>query len=244
MTELVKTRAIVLRKINFGDTSRIANFFSEDYGKIPIIIKGARSPKSKIGLIVDTLNLVEVVLYKKDTREIQISSQVELLQYFSNIREDYNKLTFATAIIELLNSLLMENEPHKKLFEGTLKMLSLIDSTNENPKLLFVKYFLFFLKEIGYDFRIENCNACGKQINIGEEASFNYEAGLLCQECRKERLTNFNFNSELVELLFCLRTKKICNYTEDNLDFIIKMLEKILSYHIHEFKGIRSIKFN
>lgn len=243
MSEIVKTKAIVLNKINFGDTSRIANFFTEDYGKIPIIIKGARSPKSKHGLIVDVMNYVEIVMYKKETREIQISNQIELIKFYSKIRDDYDKLIYANAIIELLNNLLLENEPHKKLFAGTIRIFELLNDSNENPKFLFVKYFLFFLKEIGYDFQIDTCNSCGKKIFEGENVSFNYESGILCSECSKERLTNFNFSSELIKLLTCLRTKKKCEYKEEYLDHLIFFFEKFLSYNIHEFKGIRSLKF-
>lgn len=243
MSEIVKTKAIVLNKINFGDTSRIANFFTEDFGKIPIIIKGARSPKSKVGLIVDTMNYVEIVFYKKENREIQFSSQIELLKYFSKIREDYEKLIYSNAIIELLNTLLMENEPHKLLFAGTVKIFDLINDSNKNPKFLFAKYFLFFLKEIGYDIQTEICNSCGQKIVYDDEVSFNYELGLLCKNCSKDRLTNFNFSSELLKLLICLKAKKNCQYIEENLDYLISFFEKFLSYNIHEFKGIRSLKF-
>ncbi len=243
MPEIVKTKAIVLNKINFGDTSRIANFFTEDYGKIPIIIKGARSPKSKIGYIVDIMNYVEIVFYKKETREIQLSSQIELIKYFAKIRDDYDKLIYSNAIIELLNTFLMENETHKLLFKGTIRILDLINDTNENPKFLFLKYFLFLLKEIGYDIQTDICNSCGQKIVIGDDAAFNFEAGMLCKNCSKDRLINFNFNSELLKLLVCLKAKKNCNFNEKNLDDLISFLEKFLSYNIHEFKGIRSLKF-
>lgn len=243
MPEIVKTKAIVLNKINFGDTSRIAIFFTEDFGKLPIIIKGARSPKSKIGFIVDTLNFVEIVFYKKETREIQLSSQIELIKYFSKIRDDYEKLIYSNAIIELLNTLIMENEPHKLLFKGTVKILDLINDSSENPKFLFLKYFLFLLKEIGYDIQTEICNSCGKKIVNNDDAAFNFEAGVLCKKCSKNRLVNFNFSSELLKLLVCLRTKKKCDYSDKNLDELISFLEKFLSYNIYEFKGIRSLKF-
>lgn len=243
MTEIVKTKAIILRGIDFGDTSRIGHFFTEDFGKVSAIIKGVRSPKSKIGSIIDTLNIVELILYKKETREMQFVSQVDLVKHFARIRDDYNKYQFASAIIELLFQLTMENEEHRKLFEGTIKILTLIDDTKDNPKLLFVKYFLFFLKEIGYEFQLEQCNICNRKIQPGEAVSYNYEAGLICSECRVDRLTNFNFDEELFKLLLCLNTKKNnISYKEESLDILIRMLEKFITYQHHEFKGLRSLK--
>lgn len=243
MSEIVKTRAIVLRRLDFGDTSRIAHFFTEEFGKLSAMVKGAKSPKSKTGLAIDLLNMVELVLYKKDTREVQLVSQVELLKHFSNIRDDFEKFRFASAVIELLATMITESEPHPKLFEGSVKILSLIDSSSENPKLLFVKYFLFFLREFGYEFQFEQCSACGRVISKGEQASYNFEAGIFCADCRTDRLTNFNFSEELFELIFCLNQKKsLCTYEEEDLDTILVLLEKFLSYNVGEFKGLKSLK--
>lgn len=243
MSEIIKTQAIVLRRINFGDTSRIALFFTEDYGKLSAIIKGARSPKSKIGSIVDTMNVVEIVFYKKESSDLHLANQIELIKHFSNTRDDFEKYKYSSAIIELLNALTVENEQHKKLFEGTVKMLSLIDSTNDNPKLLFTKYLFFFIKEIGYEFQLEHCNVCNRKILPGESASYNYESGLICSDCSEDRLTNFNFNEELFNLLICLNSRKNeIVYKQNDLDQIILMLEKFLSYHVTEFKGIKSLK--
>ena len=42
MSEIIKTEAIVLNKINYGDTSMIASFFTKDYGRLSGILKGGR----------------------------------------------------------------------------------------------------------------------------------------------------------------------------------------------------------
>ena len=145
MSEIVKTEAIVLRKIDFGDTSRIAQFYTEDFGKISAIIKGARSPRSKIGALVDTMNLLQLVFYKKESREVQLVSQIDLIKHYAGIRDNYEKYLSASAILELLSTMTLENEHSKKIFDGTVRIFSLLDSSGSNPKILFAKYFLFFL---------------------------------------------------------------------------------------------------
>lgn len=245
MSEIVKTQAIVLRKIDFGNTSKIAQFYTEDFGKISAIIKGARSPKSKIGAMVDTMNLLQLVLYKKETREVQLVSEIDLIKHYPHIRDDYERFICASAIIELLANLTLENDHSKKIFEGTVRIFSLLDSSNEYPKILFAKYFFFFLKEIGYEFQLNNCNVCGKNLRADEPSSYNFETGMMCYECRKDRLTNFNFDEELFNLLLCLNTKQNnIKYKDEDLSAIIKMLEKFLMYNVHEFKGIKSLKMS
>jgi DNA repair protein RecO (recombination protein O) len=60
MSEIVKTEAVVLNKIDYRDTSVIASLYTEDFGKISAIIKGGRSSKSKTGRIVDPLNHLRI----------------------------------------------------------------------------------------------------------------------------------------------------------------------------------------
>ena len=243
MSEIIKTRAIVLRKIDYGDSSRIAQFYTEDFGKLSAIIKGAKSPKSKIGMMIDTMNVLQLVLYKKESREVQMVSDVDLIRHHKNIRDDFEKYQYSSAVIELLSNLTHENDHNLRLFDGTARILSLLDESKNKVMYLFVKYFFFFLKEIGYEFQLQYCNVCNREIKKGEPASYNYETGLMCTDCRSDRLSNFDFSEELFNLLLCLNSKtNDVRYKEEDLLFIIKMLEKFLTYNVHEFKGLKSLK--
>jgi DNA repair protein RecO (recombination protein O) len=243
MSEIIKINAIVLRKIEFGDTSRIAHFFTEEYGKISAIIKGARTAKSKTGMLIDTMNLLQIVLYRKETREIQIVSDVDLIRHYSKIREDLDRIKYASAVIELLLNLTFENEQNKKLFSGTVKILGMLDEFSTDPKLLFAKYFLFFLRETGYYFQVRDCNVCGREIKTDRSVSYSYDSGIVCDECSRSRLTNFEISKELFNLLYCLNSKaENVKYSQGDLDLVIRMLEKFLMYHVNEFHGIRSLQ--
>ena len=85
MSQINKSNAFVLSKLDYGDTSSIASLFTQDYGKLSAIIKGGRNPKSKISLIIDPLNQIEVVFYSKDTRDMQIISSTSLINHYSHI---------------------------------------------------------------------------------------------------------------------------------------------------------------
>ena len=40
MSEIIKTEAVILSKMNYGDTSNILSVYTKDYGKLSVIIKG------------------------------------------------------------------------------------------------------------------------------------------------------------------------------------------------------------
>ena len=242
MTEIIKTNAIVLKKFDYQNTSKIATFYTYNYGKISAIIKGARLTKSQIGSVVDVLNEVQLVVYKKNTRSVQIVSQVELLQYFKNIKSDLEKLKYSSAVIELLNSLILENEINFKLYKGTIRILELMNSSTDKAEFLFIKYFLFFLKELGYQLSFDNCAVCGKKFKKGKKA-FNYETGFICEICMKNSLYSVEFDEELFELIKDLTYKaNKMPYNQNQLNEILYFLEKYLIYHNPEFTGIKSLR--
>ncbi len=105
MSDIIKTEAVVLSKINYGDTSSIVSLYTESDGKLSAIVKGGRGPKSKIGKIIDPLNHLQVIIYKKTTRDVQILSDANLISHFVNIKEDLDATKYSFAIIELVKNL-------------------------------------------------------------------------------------------------------------------------------------------
>lgn len=242
MSHLYKTNAIVLSKINFGDTSKIATLFTQDFGKETCIIKGGRTSKSKIGGIVDVMNHIQVVFYKKDSREVQMISQADLISNFTLIKDSLEKLKYASGVLELLNSLTIANEKNEKLYRGSVKILDLMNDPVNDPQLYFVKYLLFFIDELGYSLKEYNCRLCRKNLRNGEQAYYNHEKGFMCTDCGSHELINYEFSEELFNLLICLSGRQNeCKYSSENLARLVVFFERFLKYHIPEFKGIKSI---
>jgi len=243
MSEIIKTEALVLSKLNYGDTSSITCLYTKDFGKLSAIIKGGRSPKSKMGFIIDPLNHLQIILYKKDTREIQLISGADILSHFSRIKQDYNKLKYSYAILELIKNLTVDHEANVKLFRGIIRILSLIESANDADEVLFGRFFLFFLKETGFELQIEKCAVCGKTNTGNSELSYNYEIGILCIECRQNFLENFRINAELFNYLQSLKHSKQVDKTNiETSERAIVFMEKFLLHHFPEFKGIQSFQ--
>ncbi|HVO73774.1 MAG TPA: DNA repair protein RecO [Ignavibacteriaceae bacterium] len=243
MSEIVKTEAVVLNKIDFGDTSNIASFFTKEFGRISAIVKGGRNPKSKISLIVDPLNHLELVLYKKDSRDLQLISNASLIAHFGRIKEDFEKLKYSLAITELVKKLTAENEAHPKLFKGIIRILDLMETSGGNPQVLFGRFFIFFLGEIGYDLQLGSCGACGRANLYGMQLSYVPEIGILCENCSKNFRGSFTIPVELFDYLVCLKSNKMESATKETIEKALIFLEKYLRFHVPDFQGITSFKF-
>ncbi len=243
MSTIVKSKAFVLNKLDFGDTSKIVNFYSNEFGRVAGIIKGARSSKSKIGKIVDVLNLVEIIFYKKDGRDIQVVTQADLISNYTNIKTDLDKLKYASSIIELVLKLTLEDDPHKRLFSGMEKILQRLDSEQTEPMLLFIMFYKFLLEEIGYGIEAGNCSKCNSKLSLSKEVLYNFELGFMCKSCGADHLINYKFSSELFYKIICLSQRnKNCSYNKNELENIISFFEKFLIYHVDEYNGLKSLQ--
>jgi DNA repair protein RecO (recombination protein O) len=243
MTEITKSEAIVLRKTKFSDTSLIVQFYTKEKGRISAIVKGARSSKSKIGSRIDLINNVELIFYNKEEKDLQLVTQVNLVNHFPKIREDLDKIKFASAVCELILKLTPEHEANEKIFRGSIKILKLINDSHETVILLFAQYLLFFIKEIGFEISFDLCSNCGNKIEKRTGNAFSYSDGIICEDCNEDKMLTFQFSEELFNLFECLTSKnRIKSFSKQQVENIIFILEKYLVYHNSEFKGIKSLQ--
>lgn len=243
MAEITKSEAIILKKTKFSDSSLITQFYTKDYGKISALLKGARSSKSKIGSKVDLINHVEVVLYNKAERDLQLVTQINLIEHFPNIKEDLDKIKYASSVCELYIKLIPENEAHDRLFRGLIKILNRINSTDNASNILFAQFLLFFIKEIGFEILFDSCSNCGNIIDTNDGNAFSYSDGIICKNCNEDKMLTFQFSAELFNLFKCLTTKNnITSFNTKHIENIIFILEKFLTYHNSEFNGIKSLQ--
>lgn len=242
MSEILKTEAVVLHKIKYGDTSIIVTLYTKDFGKLSAIVKGGRNPKSKLGFVVDVFNHLQIVFYKKDSREVQIISSADIISHFPNIKSNFETAKYAQAVLELVKNLTVEHEANQKLFNGLVRILSLLNESKESAMILFARFFMFFLSELGYQIQLEQCSRCGKKELSNSELSYNFDLGIFCSDCRESVIESYRINAELFNVLICLNfNKKIKDEDFSQVEKAIIFMERHLRHHVNDFKGIQSL---
>jgi len=243
MSDIVKTEAVVLSKLNYGDTSSIVSLYTESDGKISAIIKGGRGPKSKNGKIIDPLNHLQVIIYKKASRDIQILSDANLISHFVNLKEDLDATKYGFAIIEIVKNLTAEHEANSKLFKGLIKILNMINDKIEAPGFLFGRFLLFFLSELGYELSIDKCAVCGNNVIANKSLGFDFNTGFICSDCFESHSGLENISTELYKLIFCLKNNRKSEIVNvDLMDKFNLLMERYLKFHVSDFRGIQSLQ--
>jgi len=152
-----KTKSIILGNKDFGEIHKLLFLYTEEFGKITAIAKGARKITSKFTGHLETLNIAETSLYFGPKNIIL--SDISTIKNFQNIRKSYDKSIKALEISELTNRLIFENQSIDgltNLMEIYLKELN----TNENSKIISLAYKIKLLKKLGLtpDFKNSTSN--------------------------------------------------------------------------------------
>lgn len=107
MTHSFKTEAIVLKRVNVGETDRILTLLSKDQGKLVCVAKGIRKLKSSNRANLEPGNLVEVFMVK--TKGLPILSQSKLLKDSTISRRTLASISQLSQILEIFDRLFVED---------------------------------------------------------------------------------------------------------------------------------------
>lgn len=98
MSGSIRSKAIILSRVNYGEADRIMQLITPDNGKISAIAKGVRREKSKLAGGIELLAVSDLTLHQsKGTLMVVTSARLE--NFFSRILEDYARLQFAYYVL-------------------------------------------------------------------------------------------------------------------------------------------------
>lgn len=143
------TEAVILARRNFGEADRLVTLFSKHYGKLRVLAKGVRRPKSRKRGDLETFNQVRLLLARG--RNLDIITETELKNSFSSWRKNLARIGVAYHLAEVVNRLTAEEQESKQIFDLLVDSFSKL-STAPLPKLYSFaqKFKIRVLEELGY----------------------------------------------------------------------------------------------
>jgi DNA repair protein RecO (recombination protein O) len=196
-----KTRAIILRVVEFSETSCVVTLFTEDFGKVGALAKGARRPKGPFEGAIDLLALVRIVLLRKSSDTLDLLTEAKLERRFRAAQRDLTRLYAGYYVAELLSELTEQGDPHRELFRAADATLAALDGSHGVPEAVFL-FELTALLEAGHLPSLEQCVACGRMVENEKRVAFGMTAGgVLCEECRPGRRGVVSVSRAVIEAM-------------------------------------------
>lgn len=175
---LEKIEGIVLTEQDYGETSKILNVITKEYGIIGVISKGCRSMKSKLRSVSSKLTFGEFNLYyKKD--KLSILTSVDVINPFNEIKKDISKISYASYILDLAGQVSKESY-NSDVYNLLISSLEKIND-GFDPLVITNILELKYLNYLGVMPVLDACCLC--DTTVGIETISPHRGGYICGNC-------------------------------------------------------------
>ncbi len=167
---LTKDTAICIRATDFSETSQILTLFTRAAGKISVIAKGSKRPKSAFDGPVEVFSHGKIVFSNSNKEKLATLTEFEQRPGFADLAGNLFALNCCLFAAELVNLLTDDYDPHPELFDSFLQFLQ---NTNEHQTSsiehrdmlsLLILFQLTLLKEVGLMPILNACVNCKTNI--------------------------------------------------------------------------------
>ena len=132
----LRTEAIVLRTIDYGESDRIVTFCTADFGKIRGIAKGARRSRKRFANAIEPFCCSRILFSRRSPDSLALIEGSDVICHFPSIRADLEKTLSASYLIDLTDQFTLEDKKNEELFSLLLGFLRLLEAVPAREALL------------------------------------------------------------------------------------------------------------
>ena len=181
---MIKDDAIVLRRLDYSETSQVLAIFTRGHGQQRVIAKGIkRSTKQRASVGIDLLELGSVVIFQRSGHEDRMGTITEWQQRttFPHVRADLIRWHAAQYAAEAVAQLTEVHDPHALLFDA---LATFLDRLKQEEPLSILDQFLWsMLAQIGLRLDLSRCMSCGNDWGGPVVYFSSREGGTICRDC-------------------------------------------------------------
>ncbi len=177
----LKTEAIVLRSMRYGEADRILHLFTPDRGRLSAIAKGVRRAKSRFGGRLEPYFRLQLVLYQGRSDLLTVTS-AETVHGHPRLREHGAALDGAARACDAVARMFDDHDAHRGVYHLLANQLALIDAdparaTRGNA----LAFRLKLLLAAGFAPQLAACTDCGEREHlVGFSGA---SGGVVCGAC-------------------------------------------------------------
>ncbi len=169
---ILKTRGIIFRTVKYGETSVIADIFTEEKGLHTFIGGSVRTAKARMSFsLFQPMTVVDAVAYfRDDPNALNRLKELRAEEVFRAIPFDVRRGAVALFMAEICRKSIRESEENRELFRFILDNLLWLDSTPYPIANLHLHFLLSLSGYLGFQPQTE--------LAIGQESFFDLKEGI------------------------------------------------------------------
>lgn len=235
--EIKKIEGFILGSTSYGESSKILNILTKEYGIIGVMSKGCKTHKSKLKLVSENFTYAHFYMYYKEGK-LSTLIGADIINYFFNIKKSIVKISFLAYISELTKNVYKHTED-KEIYNLFISSILKIED-NFNPLCICNILEAKLLDYLGVSLNLDGCVVCGSKNII----TISYQkGGYVCNKCRN--------NEKLLDEKV-LKTLRLYYYVDINKiskleisEEVVNEIDKFLAIYYDNYTGlyIKSKKF-
>ena len=177
----LKTEAVVLRSIRYGEADRILHLYTPTRGRVSAIAKGVRKTRSRFGGRLEPFFHLRLVLHEGRSDLLTVTS-AETVSPHARLREGGPTLDAAARACDAVNRLFGEAEPSEPVWFLLVNELGLLERDPRHAgHANQLAFRLKLLVAAGFAPQLSACAACGEPEHL---VGFSGAAGgVVCASC-------------------------------------------------------------
>ncbi len=242
----VKTQGIVLRTTKYGETGLIVTLLTRDFGRVSAIANGVRTKKTRLLAGLQLFAYSEIVMYKaKQKNGLYHLDEMEVLESFSQIRGDLDKMAYATYFAEVAKEAANEESPDEEVLSLVLNTIFAVDRGLCDYEKIKTVFEWRLAEVLGYAPNLVGCAKCGAETACGLSLA---EGTSFCEKCSADKLGFAKLTAgmyDIIEYIISADAKKIFSFdaNETTIRYLSQVSERYLSAQLDkEFKTLDYLK--
>ena len=147
---LYKTHGIVLHYIKYGESSIIAQVYTELFGRVSYVINSVRKKKSAYRLSnFQPLTILEIESFYRAGHNIQRLKEIKRYAPLNHISTDVIKSSIAIFLSEIIYKTLRENESNKQMFDFLIHAIQFLDLMERGVSSFHLVFLIQYSKFLG-----------------------------------------------------------------------------------------------
>ncbi|NOX58994.1 MAG: DNA repair protein RecO [Planctomycetes bacterium] len=198
---IIKDNAVVLRRLDYSESSQVLAVFTREHGKVRLIAKGIkRATRGRFAPAIDLLDTGHLVFSVRTLRQEALAILTEWTQSEAGaaLRDRLDRLLAAQYVAFAVAELTEDWDPHPLLFDGIRQTLTSL--TTDTQTLATVTAFQrCLLHEVGSFPILDHCVGCLRPIQArGAIFLSSREGGLLCCDCEGARSEKYAIGRDVL----------------------------------------------
>lgn len=181
MSEPLTNRAIILRRVPYGDADWIVTFFSREVGRMSGIARAARKSLRRFGSGLEPGAVTRLTYRVRGQSDLVTIEESHVFVSLTGLMTSLERLEAAGGAIRLALAFLKDHHASPEKFDLMEEYLARLTVTDPTPAMR-LAFTLKWLSLAGFEPLLECCVACGV-ITQGGSAFSPSQGGVLCSAC-------------------------------------------------------------